>query len=112
MSNISTTRQRQLARLGRSALAAALVAVLLLVEAMAASPELHQRIHHDADAPDHECAVTMFAHGQTDAAPVDVPIVASLILIETVFPVEISAFCPSVLNLPADRGPPVLPVVS
>lgn len=49
-----------------------LVAVVLLLDAMAACPALHELIHHDADTPGHHCAVTMFAHGQVDAVSVGV----------------------------------------
>jgi hypothetical protein len=46
----------------------ALVAVLLglaflLALALSASPQLHQRVHPDADRAEHSCAVTMIASG-------------------------------------------------
>jgi hypothetical protein len=42
------------------------LASLLLLTALAASPALHEHIHHDAAKTDHECAVTLFAHGKID----------------------------------------------
>lgn len=45
---------------------ALLLAHLLAVVAMAASPQLHELIHHDADHDDHECAVTLMLAGGTD----------------------------------------------
>ena len=57
-----------LRRLGGPALAVLLALMLLLVNAMAASPALHRAIHHDADADDHECAVTLFIKGQVSTA--------------------------------------------
>lgn len=58
-----------------------LVAAVLAVVAMAASPRLHEEAHEDADHADHECAVTLFASGsaadQVEAPPV-LPIVVRL----------------------------------
>jgi hypothetical protein len=54
----------------------ALILVLshLLVVAMAGSSWLHHRLHGDADAPDHSCAVTAVLAGQIDQP--DLPDVA------------------------------------
>lgn len=52
-----------------------LCALVLSLASVAASPWLHKCLHPDADAPGHECAITLFAHGH--AAPATVaPIVA------------------------------------
>jgi hypothetical protein len=45
-----------------------LMAHLLIVVALAASPQLHQLLHHGADHRDHECAVTMMISGGTDGS--------------------------------------------
>jgi hypothetical protein len=50
----------------RSSVAATLTAGILWVLALAASPQLHEALHHDADEPDHDCAVTLFLHGACD----------------------------------------------
>lgn len=105
MLNLKT--RRQIAGLGKSALALVMAGVVLLVAAMAVSPELHHKIHGDSDAPNHQCAATMFAHGLVDSASADLPVVAPLPLIQTVSPVEISFFSPAIENLPAGRAPPV-----
>ena len=89
-----------------------LVAFVLLLDAMAACHELHELIHHDAGAPVHECAVTLFAHGQVDSVSVDVPIAAPVTFVELLPVMKFSVFSPVIDNLPAGRGPPVLPVVS
>ena len=60
-------------RHSKAALAALLVGMVLFLDAMAASPALHQLIHKDANKAGHECAVTMFAHGKVESATVDVP---------------------------------------
>lgn len=54
----------------RRGLVALLLAHLLAVLVLAVSPELHHRVHADADAGDHDCAVTLFLHGGGDTAPV------------------------------------------
>jgi hypothetical protein len=59
----------------RKASAVLLCAMVLFLAALAASPSLHEWLHHDANEPDHECAVTLFAHGQVDATTI-VPLMA------------------------------------
>jgi hypothetical protein len=54
----------------QSTLACLLVADLLIVGALAASPQLHQLVHHDADRADHECVVTIMVSGGSDGSPV------------------------------------------
>ncbi len=97
---------RQFKPAGQAVLASLLTGLVLLLNAMTASPTLHEWIHADAGQADHECAVTLFAHGQVDSASVAVPMVASLTLIQTVPPVEISVFRPAIEQLPAGRAPP------
>src|ERR1035441_8000535 len=70
---------------------------------MAASPSLHEWFHADAGRAEHQCAVTLFAHGKVDTASVDVPIAAVLTFIETVPSVTISVFSPAIENLPPRR---------
>ena len=43
-----------------------LLAAQLLILAMAACPSLHMWLHHDADEPGHQCAVTAVIAGQLD----------------------------------------------
>lgn len=42
---------------------------------LATCPALHELIHPDACDPDHECAITLFSHGQVHQAVTAVPIV-------------------------------------
>jgi xanthine/uracil permease len=93
---------------GAAAITVLLVALVLLLNAMAACPALHELIHHDADAPDHECGVTMFAHGQVDGVSAEVPAPAQVTFIESLPVVEFSVFSPAIKNLPDGRGPPVV----
>jgi hypothetical protein len=50
-------------------LAGCCVALVLLLGVLAASPTLHEWLHHDAGVADHECAVTLFQHSGTTASP-------------------------------------------
>jgi hypothetical protein len=59
----------------RKASAILLCAMVLFLAALAASPSLHEWLHHDANEPDHECAVTLFVHGQVSATTI-VPVMA------------------------------------
>ena len=79
---------------------------VLLLNLLAVSPALHERLHGDAHRAGHECAVTMFAHGKVDAATVDVSVVIPTAPIETASQIEFSVFTPAVKNLPPGRAPP------
>jgi hypothetical protein len=48
-------------------LAGGCAALVVLLAVLAASPGLHERLHHDAGAADHECAITLFLHGVDEA---------------------------------------------
>lgn len=86
--------------------------MVLLLNAMAASPSLHEWFHHDADSPEHQCAVTMFAHGKVDCTAVDAPAPASVTMIAAVPCLVLSVFRPVIDSLPAGRAPPVLPAAA
>ena len=98
---------RQFKPAGQAVIASLLTGLVLLLNALAASPSLHEWFHADAGKAEHQCAVTMFAHGQLDSASANVPIVASLTLIQTVPSIGISVFSPAIGHLPAGRAPPV-----
>jgi hypothetical protein len=48
---------------GRTLVAVLLAVAFLLALALSASPQLHQRVHPDADRAEHSCAATMVASG-------------------------------------------------
>jgi hypothetical protein len=98
-------RQKQF-QYGKATLAALLTGMILLLDAMAASPALHELIHKDAGKADHDCVVTVFAHGKLDSANVCVPVVAATISIEATPRIEFSVFVSAVENLPLGRAPP------
>ena len=56
----------------RSAVALVALLHLFALITLAASPSLHEVIHHDSDSGDHECAVTVFIGGHVDLTCVDI----------------------------------------
>ena len=91
---------------GKSSLAALLIGLILLLNAMAACPALHELIHKNAGKANHDCAVTMFAHGKVDSATVEISASPQPTSIETNPQIVISVFAPAIENLPAGRAPP------
>src|SRR5205085_2505523 len=61
----------------RAFVAAVISAAFLWTLALSASPQLHERIHPDANRVDHACAVTFVASGNFNHAPVSILISAS-----------------------------------
>ncbi len=81
--------------------------IVLLLNAMAASPSLHEWFHADAGESGHQCAVTLFAHGQVDSSTVDMVVTVPQTFITANPSIEISVYSPAIENLPAGRAPPV-----
>ena len=102
----------RLNRLGKPALAVLLLGLVLLLNAMAAVPALHELIHKDADEAGHQCAVTLFAHGHVESAIGHVPVVLPAAVIEITPHFIFSLFSPAIENLPLGRAPPVLGIAS
>jgi hypothetical protein len=84
-----------------------LVCLVLLLDAMTAFPDLHELIHHDANDPGHQCAVTLFAHGQVDSPVVEVAAIIPLAPIEFLPRIPVSISNVLLEPLPPVRGPPV-----
>jgi predicted metal-binding membrane protein len=94
-------------RKNRPVLAGLLVAFVLLLNALAAAPVLHEHLHCEADQPAHTCAVTLFAQGMVDVPVLDVPVVVALSPLPS-SPVPVSALLSSqAVMLPPGRAPPV-----
>jgi hypothetical protein len=51
---------------GRATIAAFVFAAFFWALALSASPQLHQRVHKDANRAEHSCAVTAIASGNYD----------------------------------------------
>ena len=64
--------------------AAILSAAVLAVGLLAASPRAHGEVHHDFDAPDHACAITLAASGFCDTAAPLVLVVRSEVSLRSV----------------------------
>ncbi len=92
----------------KSAVSIGLTLVVFLQLAMGAWQPLHKYFHQDADQAGHECAVTLFTHGQVDASAVDVPLVLPAAIIEISAPAPLSFVSPIIPKLPPGRGPPAL----
>jgi len=98
---------KSFARWCRLSLGSLLAGCVLLLNAMAASPGLHELIHADSGHDDHECAVTLFAHGQADSVTVDVSPALATVVIQFSADFDVSTFAPAIESLPAGRAPPV-----
>jgi len=90
----------------RAGITLSLAVFVLVLNAMAAFPALHELIHQDANSTQHHCAVTLFAHGQVDSATVEVAPVTPTALIEFAPQFTFPVFAPAIENLPAGRAPP------
>lgn len=94
----------------RDVVAGLLLAHVLAVLILAASPRLHHWVHPDADDDDHDCAVVLFLHGSSDVGPTPliVPACAALAT-EFVRVVPPAEFIPSVFvaNRVFEHGPPI-----
>jgi hypothetical protein len=99
-------------RMKRQAACALLLSLFLSLQAMATFPALHAFIHHDACDPDHQCAVTLFSHGQVNASPASVLVFCALACL------FFSQALPGVIFVSADirllpsRAPPACPALS
>ena len=95
----------------RRSASALLLGLFLSLQAMAVLPALHALVHHDASEPGHECAVTLFSHGQVDASTTTVPVVcAPAPLVFSQSPPGIIFVSTDVRLLPG-RGPPASPAL-
>ena len=81
--------------------------MVLLLDAMAASPALHELAHKDAGQASHQCVVTLFAHGLVDTVSGEISLVVSVVSVESIPQIVFSVFSPAIENLPAGRAPPV-----
>ena len=98
--------KRHLNRLAAPATAAVLVLLVLALNALTASPALHERLHHDAHERGHQCAITLFAHGQVEHAAVAVEPAPAVPGGQLVLLSPVADFVATFIVLPSDRGPP------
>lgn len=62
------------------ALALLMVATVLSLSLIGSSPALHKLLHADADAAEHQCAVTLFVHGHVTSAEMTATVVCLVVL--------------------------------
>jgi len=84
-----------------------LIGFVLLLNTLAAVPPLHELIHKDAGEAAHQCAVTLFAHGQVDSPVAAVAACIPVAPVQALPLVSISVFNVLAATLPPGRGPPV-----
>lgn len=90
----------------RTVLSLLLVLQLVFLLVLVACPALHHAIHHDSDRSDHQCAVTVFAHGQVDSSVVAVNVNIPVTAVEFLPQALISILNTQVDTFPPGRGPP------
>jgi hypothetical protein len=78
----------------------------LLLQFMAAVPAFHSWFHHDAADPDHQCAVTLFLHGQMHSATTGVEAAAFSPVLISLAPARGVDFVSADVRLLPSRGPP------
>jgi len=76
---IAGLHRRGLSDWSRRLVATGAAVLVFGVGLIAASPTLHLWLHPDAGQPDHECAVTLFAHGALETAATIALVVAPLL---------------------------------
>lgn len=100
---------RQLGLRARSLIAATVAGCVLLAGWMAASHDLHERLHKDAGHDDHECLVTLISGGGMDHAVIaPVMVMPPLMVVGTVRTLHSQWVQPLFLDAGVlEHGPPV-----
>jgi hypothetical protein len=96
-----------LGRTAKTVLFTVLLLQMLVLLLLVACPTLHHALHPDNDRSEHQCAVTLFAHGQVDSPVVEVAVVIPVTPVEYLPLTLASLFNIQVETLPPGRGPPV-----
>ena len=82
------------------------LALVVAVYAMAAVPAWHQRVHHDANDPSHQCAVTLFLGGQVHCPGAHVQVIRPLPVLVSPAPARCADSLSADVPLLPGRGPP------
>ncbi len=81
--------------------------LFLTLQLFVSSESLHKLIHPDADSPDHECAITLFTHGQVNTPVATLPTVFFVAALFFLLPLFQSAVLSSFnYRFSASRAPP------
>jgi hypothetical protein len=91
-------------------LAGLLAVTILAMGVMAIAPNLHEELHHDADHPEHSCAIDTFAQGVTPVTPSESG-VSPFIVADQLTATFASIDLPSVaFRQPPGRAPPFVSI--
>ena len=87
------------------------MALILVLSLLAVHPSLHKFIHKDADDTGHECAVTLFCHGQVNVSSTAAPVFCApeRLIFSQSLPRII--FVSADIRLLPGRGPPASPAL-
>ncbi len=92
----------------KPAIAGFLAVLLLGFSALAASPSLHELVHHDAGSADHNCFITFFAKGHVVTTAVAQGLTLVAVLFGAVALLTETFLLPtSDYSFSASRAPPV-----
>ncbi len=84
------------------------LALFLVLQVFTSSETLHKLIHPDADSADHQCAITMFAHGQVNSVET---VVTVSVLVAAIFfflpALQSAVFSSFDYCLSSSRAPPL-----
>jgi hypothetical protein len=94
-------------RTAKTVLSTLLLLQMLFLLVLVACPALHHALHHDSNSSEHQCAVTLFAHGQADMSAVAAAAVIPVVPVAFLPLTSASVFNALVATLPPGRGPPV-----
>ena len=101
-----------MSRFNKAAIGCLLTCLILLLDAMAVAPSLHELLHQGSANAGHECAVTLFAKGKVESTTVDIPLLVTTIHVISPPPIESSVFTAFVELLPLGRAPPASAAIS
>jgi hypothetical protein len=93
-------------RAAKSGAVAFCTGVFLLVQFMAAVPAFHAWVHHDAADPNHECAATLFLHGQIHCPTTGLAAIKFPPVLVSLAPSRCADFVSADVRLLPSRGPP------
>ena len=80
--------------------------VFLLLQALVVFPAVHHLVHSDSSNPDHECAVTLLAHGHVDSSDPSVHVLQSAPMVVFIQASIEAGFISTDVQLLPSRGPP------
>jgi hypothetical protein len=93
----------------RRAWAVVSLALLLTLLLFTSSERLHKLIHPDADSPNHDCAITMLAHGQVNSVTVPPVVISFIAVVLFLLPVlQSAAFSSFEYRFSFSRAPPLV----